>query len=153
MKVLPVLPVLPVLQVRRVVDGQLNEFPPVYLGADAIAKIVKAQAAASAQGAAGGQGEGDKLTVQIEAYTYEDVLAAKAHPASSAQQQEKKNKNQVPACPVVLMDVETTGFGNDSEIVQLAAKCKGITFSVYVLPTGGIQPQASKVRYRYTVTR
>lgn len=131
-----------VLQVRRVVDGKLHEFPSAYLGAGAIAQLVKGQAAATAQGAA----QGDDPTVSFEAYVVDDevLLAAQAKPASRAEK--KKKKKQVPAAPVVLLDVETTGFGNKAEIIQLAVKCKGTTFSVYIVPAGSIHPQASKVR-------
>lgn len=42
---------------------------------------------------------------------------------------------------VVFFHIETTGFGNDAEIIQIAASCRGNTFNVYILPDGDIHPK------------
>lgn len=47
-------------------------------------------------------------------------------------------------CVTVIVDTETTGFGKDAEIVQIAAKCGNNTFNAYMLPTGKIRAQASE---------
>lgn len=53
-----------------------------------------------------------------------------------------------PIADVVVFDLETTGFGRDCQIVQLAAlrlSSPGITFSRYVLPSITISHEATKV--------
>ena len=45
----------------------------------------------------------------------------------------------------VYFDVETTGFGNFAQIVQIGADCDGRTFSKYVLPECAITADATNV--------
>ncbi|XP_044741952.1 uncharacterized protein LOC123302923 [Chrysoperla carnea] len=45
----------------------------------------------------------------------------------------------------VFFDLETTGFGQSCEIVQIAAKYNDTEYNVYILPTKGIPPSASAV--------
>lgn len=45
----------------------------------------------------------------------------------------------------VFFDLETTGFGNSCEIIQVAAKYNDTEYNVYILPTREIPPSASAV--------
>lgn len=49
-----------------------------------------------------------------------------------------------PDCKLILVDIETTGFGAAAEIIQLAAKCDEEEFSVYICPTKGIHKKATE---------
>lgn len=47
-------------------------------------------------------------------------------------------------CKVLLVDTETTGFGNTADLVQIAAQCDpNFRFNVYMLPEKPIHPEAS----------
>lgn len=49
------------------------------------------------------------------------------------------------ALVVVYFDLETSGFGSHSEILQIAAMFGDCTFSVYINPQFGIPPRVSAV--------
>lgn len=49
------------------------------------------------------------------------------------------------SCNIVYFDLETSGFSNDSEILQIAAKLNDFKFSVYVKPSKSIDADASRV--------
>lgn len=46
---------------------------------------------------------------------------------------------------IVYFDLETSGFEKNADILQIAAKFKDNSFSVYAIPTKNINPSASKV--------
>ncbi|KAK0071574.1 hypothetical protein PV325_012655, partial [Microctonus aethiopoides] len=48
-------------------------------------------------------------------------------------------------CSFVYFDIETSGFSNSADILQIAAKFKNKTFNVYIKPTQPIDYQAFKV--------
>ncbi|CAG2214298.1 unnamed protein product [Mytilus edulis] len=51
---------------------------------------------------------------------------------------------------VVVFDIETTGFGYDSEIVQLSAVCDKGEFDKYIIPTKPIHPKATEVTHLFS---
>ncbi|XP_063408928.1 DNA polymerase III PolC-type-like [Mytilus trossulus] len=51
---------------------------------------------------------------------------------------------------VVVFDIETTGFGYDSEKVQLPAVCDKGEFDKYIIPTKPIHPKATKVTHLFS---
>lgn len=57
-----------------------------------------------------------------------------------------KQRTQVTAKNVVFFHLETTGFGNDAEIIQIAACCRRKTFSVLIIPNGDIHPKVRMMK-------
>ncbi|KYN05243.1 hypothetical protein ALC62_03847 [Cyphomyrmex costatus] len=56
---------------------------------------------------------------------------------------EKEESNKMP--PIILVDLETSGFGRGCDILQIAAKCGSLTFETYVNPTQQISASATSV--------
>ncbi|XP_034246729.1 uncharacterized protein LOC117648344 [Thrips palmi] len=54
----------------------------------------------------------------------------------------RKARTLLTARIVVFFHFETTGFGEDAEIIQIAASCHNKTFNAYILPDGDIHPKA-----------
>jgi len=48
-------------------------------------------------------------------------------------------------CRPVLVDIETTGFSGDADIVQIAAKCGDAEFNAFIIPQKKFDPRASEV--------
>lgn len=48
-------------------------------------------------------------------------------------------------CKIVIVDIETTGFGVNTDIVHLAAVCDSQHFEAYMMPKTKIHPKASEV--------
>lgn len=55
--------------------------------------------------------------------------------------QQRKRRSKVTE-NVVFFHLETTGFGTDAEIIQIAAAYRGKMFNEYILPDGDIHPKA-----------
>ncbi|XP_065198098.1 uncharacterized protein LOC135829628 [Sycon ciliatum] len=66
------------------------------------------------------------------------VLPPPSGPVSCKPLETSKDTN------LVFFDLETTGFGNCAEIVQLAAQSGSNTFSQYVVPEKSIHPKATE---------
>ena len=49
------------------------------------------------------------------------------------------------SCKIVYFDLESSGFGKCADILQIAAKSDGWTFSVYINPSKSVAPSASLV--------
>lgn len=67
-------------------------------------------------------------------------------PTKNGRQRKPKQKAFVNDGNVVFFHFETTGFGSDAEIIQIAARCRGATFNVYILPDGDIDPRVRLTR-------
>ncbi|XP_018314208.1 uncharacterized protein [Mycetomoellerius zeteki] len=53
----------------------------------------------------------------------------------------EEESNKMP--PIILVDLETFGFGRGCDILQIAAKCGSLTFETYVNPTQQISSSAT----------
>lgn len=60
-------------------------------------------------------------------------------PEHSSIEEEESNEMS----PIILVDLEISGFGRDCDILQIAAKYGLITFDIYVNPTQQISASAT----------
>ncbi|XP_043485174.1 uncharacterized protein LOC122513013 [Leptopilina heterotoma] len=83
----------------------------------------------------------------IEGVTYETNCALLSEPGIVTETRNKDNdgNTQVSGIPIVLLDLETTGFSCEAEILQIAAKSGKELFNIYVNPVGSISVKTSEV--------
>lgn len=82
-----------------------------------------------------------------EGTTYENNCTLLSAPATQETPAEESNQlmEDESGMPVVLFDLETSGFDGNAEILQMAAKSGCHTYAVYVTPTKPISHQATAV--------
>lgn len=82
-----------------------------------------------------------------ESVTYEINCTLLTTPAVQNQQNENDNvinNSDVEKDSIILVDLETSGFGLNNEILQIAAKCGSSRFATYIHPTQQISAAATK---------
>ncbi|XP_061174897.1 uncharacterized protein LOC133184042 [Saccostrea echinata] len=77
--------------------------------------------------------EGDTYSTNIELQDHTDIEEISVLPEKHLTAQQ----------PFMFFDLETTGLGRTSDIIQIAAVCSDKTFNTYVFPTKPISPGAS----------
>ncbi|XP_034242317.1 uncharacterized protein LOC117645885 [Thrips palmi] len=77
----------------------------------------------------------ERAVAATSAATSEDLITSWIPPISELH----------PDCAFVYLDLETTGFQADCDIIQVAAVCGSLQYSAYMVPSRKIAPQASAV--------
>lgn len=83
----------------------------------------------------------------VEGVTYETNCALLSEPGivTETRNEDNDSNTQVLGISIVLLDLETTGFSSEAEILQIAAKSGKEIFNIYVNPVGSISAKASEV--------
>lgn len=81
----------------------------------------------------------------VEGVTYETNCALLTEPAIPANEEnDSGTEEDLYEIPIILLDLETSGFQADCDILQIAAKCNKTVFSTYVNPVQQISPKATE---------
>ncbi|XP_011685184.1 PREDICTED: uncharacterized protein LOC105448359 [Wasmannia auropunctata] len=82
----------------------------------------------------------------VEGVTYETNCALLTEPAVPVDEENNSDSEEEDLCeiPIILLDLETSGFQADCDILQIAAKCNKTTFSTYSNPVQQISPKAAE---------
>nr|XP_012218851.1 PREDICTED: uncharacterized protein LOC105670095 [Linepithema humile] len=81
-----------------------------------------------------------------EGITYETNCALLTEPAVLINEENNSDPEEdLCETPIILLDLETSGFQADCDILQIAAKCNKSTFTTYINPIQQISPKATEV--------